>query len=70
MSLDLQEGGGLGSLLELSWGGSKPVALEDGAERTWLHDGDTVTLTGFCQGNNHRVGFGECTGLILPALGQ
>uniref|UniRef100_A0A7S2TH86 Fumarylacetoacetase n=1 Tax=Lotharella oceanica TaxID=641309 RepID=A0A7S2TH86_9EUKA len=60
--------GEYGSMLELSWGGKKEVKLPDGSTRTFLKDGDTVTMTGFCQGQGYRVGFGECTGKLLPAL--
>jgi fumarylacetoacetase len=56
-----------GSLLELTWRGSRPLALEGGQQRTFLQDGDRVTLTGWCQGPGYRVGFGEVTGKILPA---
>lgn len=56
-----------GSLLELSWRGTDPVQLENGEQRVWLEDGDELTITGFCQGDGYRVGFGEVTGKILPA---
>jgi fumarylacetoacetase len=56
-----------GSLLELTWRGSKPLHLAGGETRTFLQDGDRVTLTGWCQGPGYRIGFGEVTGLILPA---
>jgi fumarylacetoacetase len=55
-----------GSLLELAWKGTRPLTL--GKERrTFLEDGDRLTLTGWCQGPGYRVGFGEVTGHILPA---
>lgn len=57
-----------GSMLELSWKGSKTVDLGGGETRTFLKDGDDVTLTGYCEGNGYRVGFGPCAGTILPAL--
>jgi fumarylacetoacetase len=62
-----------GSLLELSWNGTQPVTLSDKEKRTFLEDGDTVILTGVCAAKNMRaghgrIGFGECTGTILPAL--
>jgi fumarylacetoacetase len=57
-----------GSLLELSWGGKEPLTLETGETRTFIEDGDTMTLTGWAQGPDYRIGFGECTGKILPAL--
>jgi len=57
-----------GSLLELSWGGAEPLTLETGETRTFIEDNDTLTLTGWAQAPHHRIGFGECTGKILPAL--
>ncbi|KAJ2360182.1 hypothetical protein H4S02_012027, partial [Coemansia sp. RSA 2611] len=57
-----------GSMLELSWSGKEPIALGDsGITRTFIQDNDEVTITGFCQGDGYRVGFGQCTGKILPA---
>jgi fumarylacetoacetase len=56
-----------GSLLELTWRGTRPISLPDGDKRTFLQDGDRVIMTGWCQGNGYRVGFGEVTGRILPA---
>ncbi|WP_134679054.1 fumarylacetoacetase [Paracoccus ravus] len=56
-----------GSLLELSWGGSEPLAIEGGT-RCFLEDGDTVTLRGAAQGDGYLIGFGDCSGRILPAL--
>lgn len=57
-----------GSLLELAWGGTQPLSLPNGETRRFLEDGDTVTLTGWCQGDGYRVGFGEVTGTIVPAI--
>lgn len=57
-----------GSMMELSWRGTKPIQLPDGETRSFLLDGDRVTLTGWCQGDGYRVGFGDVTGSILPAL--
>ena len=57
-----------GSLLELTWNGQKPLALAGGGERSFLEDGDDVIITGWCQGNGYRVGFGEVTGRVTPAL--
>uniref|UniRef100_A0AAY4EBQ8 Fumarylacetoacetase n=1 Tax=Denticeps clupeoides TaxID=299321 RepID=A0AAY4EBQ8_9TELE len=59
-----------GSMLELSWRGSKSIDLGEGGSRTFLKDGDEVTLTGYCQGHGYRVGFGPCHGKIIPALQQ
>lgn len=56
-----------GSLLEQSWRGTQKIRLADGSERTFLEDGDTVVMRGFCQGDGFRIGFGECSGTILPA---
>ena len=57
-----------GSLLELSWGGKEPITLKDGSSRSFVEDGDTLTLTGHAQGDGFRVGFGTCTGKIRPAI--
>lgn len=67
-TISAPEEGGYGSLLELSWKGTKSIRLENGDQRKFLQDNDTVTLTGWCQGQGYRVGFGEVTGKILPAL--
>ncbi len=56
-----------GSLLELSWGGKEPFDLETGETRSFIEDGDTMTLRGAAEGNGFRIGFGECTGQLLPA---
>jgi fumarylacetoacetase len=64
------EPGSYGSLLELTWRGTKPLELPGGEERRFLEDGDTVILTGWCQGPGYRVGFGEVRGTILPARDQ
>jgi fumarylacetoacetase len=56
-----------GCMLELTWRGANPLKLPNGETRKWLEDGDTLTLTGWCQGEGYRVGFGEMTGRILPA---
>jgi len=55
-----------GSMLELTEGGKKPIQLNDGSERTFLQDGDCAVITGYCQAENYRVGFGEVSGLIVP----
>lgn len=56
-----------GSLLELSWGGKAPFTLENGEERSFIVDGDTLTLRGAAQGDGYRVGFGDCIGRVDPA---
>ena len=57
----------LGSMLELSWRGTRPVQLADGTERKFLLDGDTVTMRGYAEKDGVRIGFGEVSGQILPA---
>jgi len=59
-----------GSLLEMSWGGKEPLALPGGGTRSFLEDGDTLTLRGAAQGDGYRIGFGESTGKVLPAVPQ
>jgi fumarylacetoacetase len=56
-----------GSMLELSWRGTKPIRMADGSERKFLQDGDTCIMTGFAQKDGVRIGFGECSVKILPA---
>jgi fumarylacetoacetase len=56
-----------GCMLELTWRGANPLKLPNGETRKWLEDGDRLTITGWCQGDGYRVGFGEVTGRILPA---
>jgi len=59
-----------GSLLELSQGGKVPITLSNGEHRSFLEDGDTVILRGFCsRPGARRIGFGECRGTVLPARG-
>jgi len=60
-----------GCLLELTWRGSKPVTLPTGEQRRFLEDGDEVIMRAFCEAEGfRRIGFGECRGTILPALGS
>lgn len=56
-----------GSMLEIAWKGTKPVTLTDGTTRTFIKDGDTVTLKGYAEKGDIRVGFGECTATLLPS---
>jgi fumarylacetoacetase len=56
-----------GCMLELTWRGANPLKMPNGETRKWLEDGDRLTITGWCQGDDYRVGFGEVTGRILPA---
>ena len=56
-----------GSLLEISWNGTEPVELAGDVKRTFLEDGDSLAMRGWCQGDGYRVGFGEVEGTITPA---
>jgi fumarylacetoacetase len=59
-----------GALIELTQGGKQPIPLPNGEQRTFLDDGDRVSLRGWCEAPGAaRIGFGECTGTILPARG-
>ena len=57
-----------GALLELSWGGAEPITLDGGESRSFLEDGDTVTLNGAAHGDGYTIGFGQCSGTVLPAF--
>jgi len=56
-----------GSMMELSWKGTKTVKLKDGSERKFINDYDTVILKGWSEKDGIRVGFGECAAMVLPA---
>jgi fumarylacetoacetase len=57
-----------GALIELTGGGKNPLQLPGGETRTWLEDGDTVVIRGWCEKEGAaRIGFGECRGTVLPA---
>lgn len=56
-----------GSMLELSWRGTKPITLPDGSQRRFINDGDTVILRGFGVNNGLRIGFGAAAAKVLPA---
>ncbi|UGY18384.1 fumarylacetoacetase [Bradyrhizobium septentrionale] len=56
-----------GSLLEISWNGTEPVELASGVTRTFIEDGDSLVMRGWCQGDGYRVGFGEVEGTIVAA---
>lgn len=59
---------GLGSMLEISQGGKQPIQLESGETRSFLEDGDEVTLRAWCEGEGAvRIGFGECVGRVVSA---
>lgn len=57
-----------GSLLELTWNTTKPLTLSNGQQRGFLEDGDTLTIKGYCEKEGLRIGFGEVSGKILPAI--
>lgn len=56
-----------GSMMELSWKGTNPIAMPDGSERKFLKDGDSVIMRAFCEKDGVRIGFGEVRSKILPA---
>jgi fumarylacetoacetase len=56
-----------GSMLELSWAGSKPLTLKDGSQRKFIQDHDRVTMRGYAEKDGKRVGFGKVTSKVLPA---
>ena len=57
-----------GSMLEISWRGTKPVAMPDGSERKFILDGDTVIMRGHAQKDDVRIGFGEVATKVKPAI--
>jgi fumarylacetoacetase len=57
-----------GSMLELTWKGENPLVLDDGSERKFIEDYDTVTFKGYCKNDLVRIGFGSCSAQLLPAL--
>lgn len=57
-----------GSMLEIAWRGTKPIKMRDGSERKFINDGDTVTMRGYSEKNGIRIGFGEVSTKILPAI--
>jgi fumarylacetoacetase len=54
-------------MLELSWNGTRPLELDGGERRSFLEDGDSLRIRGWCQGERYRVGFGEVEGSIVAA---
>jgi fumarylacetoacetase len=67
-TLSTDSDAGLGSLLEISQGGKQPIALDSGETRTFLKDGDEVTLRAWCEAEGAvRIGLGECVGRVVPA---
>ena len=67
-TLSTDSAGGLGSLLEISQGGKQPVELPNGEKRSFLEDGDEITLRAWCEAEGAvRIGFGECVGRVVAA---
>lgn len=66
-TLSTQSARGLGSLLEISQGGKQPAELPNGEVRSFLEDGDEVTLKAWCEGEGVRIGFGECVGRVVAS---
>jgi fumarylacetoacetase len=56
-----------GCMLELTWRGANPLKLPNGETRKWLEDGDTLVISGWCEGDGYRVGFGDVSGHIVSA---
>ncbi|HPR28162.1 MAG TPA: fumarylacetoacetase [Chitinophagales bacterium] len=59
---------GYGSMMELTWRGQNPLIMKDGSTRKFIEDGDTVVIRGWCERNGIRVGFGEVSSKVLPAI--
>ena len=57
-----------GSMLELTWRGTNPIKMKDGSERKFINDNDSVIITGYCQKDTVRVGFGECRSKALASI--
>jgi fumarylacetoacetase len=57
-----------GCLLELSLAGKQPITLENGLQRTFLEDGDTLVIQGYCEKDGIRIGFGEVSGKIVASI--
>jgi len=57
-----------GSMLELTWRGKNPIKLNDGTERKFINDNDTVIMRGYCKNDKVKIGFGICAGKLLPAV--
>ena len=67
-TLSTDAAGGLGSLLEISVGGKQPIELVTGEKRSFLEDGDEITLRAWCEGEaGVRIGFGDCVGRVEPS---
>jgi fumarylacetoacetase len=60
------EEGSYGSMLELTWKGTKPIKMPDGTERKFIHDGDTIVIKGWAERDGVRIGFGEVRTMVIP----
>ena len=56
-----------GSMLELTWKGTKPIKLKDGSKRKFIQDNDTIIMRGYAEKDGVRIGFGESVVKVLPA---
>ncbi len=61
------EEGSYGSMMEITWRGTKPVKMSDGSERKFINDNDSVIIRGWAEKDGVRVGFGECSSKVLAA---
>jgi len=59
--------GSFGSMLEISWGGKEAIELKEGGQRTFINDFDHIHLRAWCESDGKRIGFGPCSGQLLPA---
>ena len=59
--------GSFGSLLEISWGGKEPLQLSNGETRTYILDGDSLNVVGYCEKDGVKIGFGPCEGLVTQS---
>src|SRR5690554_2042506 len=57
-----------GSLLEITWAGQNPIQMPDGSTRTFIEDYDTIIMKGYCEKDGVRIGFGEVSSQLLPAI--
>lgn len=57
-----------GSMLEIAWSGKKPITLDDGTQRKFINDGDTIAMNGWAEKDGMRVGFGVVKAKILPSI--
>jgi len=55
-------------MIEICWGGKRKLELkENKLTRSWIEDGDVIKIEGHCKNDDYIIGFGDCTGLVLPA---